>query len=108
MAQGPSSVVGLHPPTPALRIGHLPGPERVYDGDRRPRSGLLSRLLAPCELGGRDPHLPASSGRRTGPQDSEPLLTFVAQSGLRRHAVILVLAQTDGEAESDEEPARNL
>ena len=30
------------------------------------------------------------------------------RAGLHRHAEILVLAQTDGEAESDEEPARNL
>jgi transposase len=43
--RSPSSVTGLHPQTPALRIGHLPGP--VYSLRRRSsESALLSSLLA--------------------------------------------------------------
>jgi hypothetical protein len=43
--RSPSSVTGLHPQTPALRIGHLPGP--AYSLRRRSsESALLSSLLA--------------------------------------------------------------
>jgi hypothetical protein len=35
----------LTPSTPALRIGHLPGPAAAYADAGHPESGLLSRLL---------------------------------------------------------------
>jgi putative transposase len=40
-------VAGLHPQTPALRIGHLPGPPAAYAASHQPESGLLSSLLEP-------------------------------------------------------------